>query len=124
MYCKAAHGCVRAEPVPPYRWTFAGVVLLLTTVTAGKILIGRAGPYRRRRRRPGRAPVRSHHHGDRVLGVALMLLLPDLPARARRAAVAAVAGWALAGLIVQAAVKLARCPLPRRVIPLRGRGRG
>ncbi|HEX4661082.1 MAG TPA: phosphatase PAP2 family protein [Streptosporangiaceae bacterium] len=136
----------RLRPLLP---AFAGVVLLVTTVTAGKILIGRAGPGLTAVGAGGLGVFPSGHTTTATvcLGVALMLLLPDLPARARRAAVAAVAGlcllvgaalvwcddhwftdvvagWALAGLIVQAAVKLARCPLPRRAIRLRGRRRG
>jgi membrane-associated phospholipid phosphatase len=140
----------RQRTLRPLLAAVAAVVLLLTTVTAGKILIGRTGPGVTTLGAGGLGVFPSGHTTTATvcLGLAVALLLPSrpappgLPARAGRAAVTAVAGvcllvgaalvwcdyhwftdvvagWALAGLIVQAAVMLSRLPLPRRV---RGRG--
>jgi membrane-associated phospholipid phosphatase len=119
------------------------VVLLVTVVTAGKILIGRTGPGLTTVGAGGLGVFPSGHTATAsvCLGLAVALLLPGLSATARRIAVAAVAGvcllvgvalvwcddhwftdvlagWALAGLIIQAAVTASRLPPPRW-----GRGR-
>ena len=76
-----------------------GVALLLATVIPAKILIGRAGP--------GLPPVAPGHMGvfpsghtttsGVCLALAVLLLAPDLPARTRRAAVAAMVARVLSG---------------------------
>jgi membrane-associated phospholipid phosphatase len=108
-------------------------------VVPAKILIGRSGP--------GLGPVPSGHLGvfpsghastsAVCYGLAVLLLVPVLPAQARVPAVAAVAGlcllvglglvwcdyhwftdvlagWALSGLILQVGLRLARAPGPAR----------
>jgi membrane-associated phospholipid phosphatase len=110
----------------------AGVVLLLAIVTSGKILTDRAGP--------GLPPVAFGHLGvfpsghtttsGVCLALAVLLLVADLPDRARRAVIAIMvalcflvgvaliwcdyhwfsdvaAGWALTPLIVMASLRLA-----------------
>jgi membrane-associated phospholipid phosphatase len=110
----------------------AGVVLLMATVLPAKILTDRAGP--------GLPPVPFGHLGvfpsghtttaSVCLALAVLLLVPGVPAAARRAAVAAMvagcflvgaalvwcdyhwftdvaAGWALTPLIVMASLRLA-----------------
>jgi undecaprenyl-diphosphatase len=125
-------------------------VLLLTTVTAGKILIARTGPGLTTLGAGGLGVFPSGHTATATvclgLAVALLFLTGSAPSglsvRAGRVAVAAVAGvcllvgaalvwcdyhwftdvvagWALAGLIIQAALMLSRRPLPRLA---RGRG--
>jgi membrane-associated phospholipid phosphatase len=129
----------RHRTLRPLLAALAAVVLLLVTVTAGKILIGRTGPGLVSLGAGGLGVFPSGHTTTAAVcfGAAVALLLPDLRARARRAAVAAaagvcllvgvalvwcdyhwftdvVAGWALAGLVVPGAVRLSRCSLPRR----------
>jgi membrane-associated phospholipid phosphatase len=115
----------------------AGVVLLLATVVPAKILIGRSGP--------GFGPVPAGSLGvfpsghtstsSVCYGLAVLLLVPVLPARFRAPAVAAVAavcllvglalvwcdyhwftdvlaGWALSGIIIQVCLRLAPPPAP------------
>jgi undecaprenyl-diphosphatase len=145
---------VRHRTARPLLAALAAVVLLLATVTPAKILIGRTGPGLTTIGSGGLGVFPSGHTATSAvcLGVALILLLPDLPARFRRAAVAGVAGlcflvgvalvwcdyhwfsdvlggWALAGLIAIAVMRLARGSLPPRLMPPRlrapwGRGRG
>lgn len=140
----ALFAAARRRTPRPLLAAAAGLVLLLTTVTAGKILIGRTGPGLTTLGAGGLGVFPSGHTTTATvcLGLAVALLLPGLRARAGRVGVAAVAGvcllvgvalvwcddhwftdvvagWALAGLIIQAAVMLSRLPLPRRV---RGRG--
>jgi undecaprenyl-diphosphatase len=140
----ALFAAARERTLRPLLAAVAGVVLLLTTVTAGKKLIDRTGPGLTTLGAGGLGVFPSGHTTTATvcLGLAVALLLPGLPARAGRVAVAAVAvacllvgaalvwcdyhwftdvlaGWALAGLIIQAAVMLSRLPLPRRA---RGRG--
>lgn len=135
----ARHGTLR-----PLLAALAAVVLLLVTVTSAKILIGRAGPGLTSVGAGGLGVFPSGHTTTAAVcfGAAAALLLPDLPPRARRVAVAAVAGvcllvgvalvwcdyhwstdvvagWVLAGIIVPAAVRLSRCSIPRWA---RGRG--
>jgi membrane-associated phospholipid phosphatase len=141
----ALFATARRRTLRPLLAAVAGVVLLLTTVTAGKILIGRTGPGLTTLGAGGLGVFPSGHATTATvcLGLAVALLFParpappGLPARAGRVAVAAVAGvcllvgaalvwcdyhwftdvvagWALAGLIIQAAVMLSRLPLPRR----------
>ncbi len=123
----------------------AAVVLLLATVTPAKILIRRPGPGLATLGRGSLGIFPSGHTTTATvcLGMAAALLLPDLPATAGRAVMAAVtalcvlvglalvwcdyhwfsdvvAGWALAALIVQASVKLVRRSRP----PRWERGRG
>ena len=117
--------------------------MLLATVTAGKIAIGRTGPGLTTVGSGGLGVFPSGHAATATVCLGLaVLLLPGLSTRARRAAIAAVAGvcalvgaalvwfdyhwctdvvagWALAALIIQAAAGLSRRPLPRW-----GRGRG
>jgi membrane-associated phospholipid phosphatase len=134
----------RSRTLRPLLAAVAAVVLLLTTVTAGKKLIDRTGPGLTTLGAGGLGVFPSGHTTTAAvcLGLAVALLLPGLPPGVRRVAVAAVAGacllvgaalvwcddhwftdvvagWALAGLIIQAAVMLSRLPLPRRA---RGRG--
>jgi membrane-associated phospholipid phosphatase len=134
----------RERTLRPLLTAVAGVVLLLATVTAGKKLIDRTGPGLTTLGAGGLGVFPSGHTTTAAvcLGLAVALLLPGLPPRIGRVAVAVVAavcllvgaalvwcddhwftdvvaGWALAGLIIQAAVMLSRLPLPRRA---RGRG--
>ncbi len=127
----------------------AAVVLVLVTVTPAKILTARPGPGLATVGSGGLGVFPSGHAttASACLGVALLLLLRDLPARIRRpvaVAVAAlcvgvgvalvwcddhwftdvVAGWALAALIAVASVRLSRCSRPQWPMHLRGRGRG
>jgi membrane-associated phospholipid phosphatase len=123
----------RHRSLRPLLAAAAGVVLLLVTVIPAKILIGRSGP--------GQPAVAPGHMGVFPSGhtttagvcfaLAVLLLAPDLPVRARLATVAGmsvlcflvglalvwcdfhwftdvVAGWALAALIVMAALRLTR----------------
>jgi membrane-associated phospholipid phosphatase len=108
-----------------------GVALLLATVIPAKILIARAGPGLPAVT-PGAMGVFPSGHATTssvCLGLGVLLLAPDLPSRARRAAVTVmaalcflvgaaliwcddhwftdvVAGWALAALIVMAALRI------------------
>jgi undecaprenyl-diphosphatase len=127
----------RQRTLRPLLAAVAGAVLLLATVTAGKKLIDRTGPGLTTLGAGGLGVFPSGHTTTATvcLGLSVALLMPSLPARARQAAVAAVAvvcllvgaalvwcdyhwftdvvaGWALAGLIIQAAVLLSRRPLP------------
>jgi membrane-associated phospholipid phosphatase len=146
----ALFATARCRTPRPLVAAVAGVVLLLTTVTAGKILIGRTGPGLTTLGAGGLGVFPSGHTTTATvcLGLAVALLVParpappGLPARRGRIAVAAVAvvcllvgaalvwcddhwftdvvaGWALAGLVIQAAEILPRLPLPRWA---RGRG--
>lgn len=140
----ALFAAARERTLRPLLAAVAGVVLLLTTVTAGKKLIDKTGPGLTTLGAGGLGVFPSGHSTTATvcLGLAVALLLPGLPARAGRVAVAAVAvacllvgaalvwcddhwftdvlaGWALAGLIIQAAVMLSRLALPRWA---RGRG--
>jgi undecaprenyl-diphosphatase len=144
----------RHRTLRPLLAAFAAVVLLLATVIPAKILIGRTGPGLATVGSGGLGVFPSGHAATAAVcwGVAVMLLLPDLPAWTGRAALAAVAGlcllvgvalvwcdyhwvtdvvagWALAGLIAAAAARVARgplplCWLPRCWLPLRAGGRG
>jgi membrane-associated phospholipid phosphatase len=132
----------RRRTLRPLLAAFAGVVLLLVTVTAAKIAIARAGPGLTTLGSGGLGVFPSGHTTTATvcLGLAVLLLFPR-PARAARAAVAAVAvvcllvgaalvwrdyhwftdvvaGWALAVLIIQAALLLTGQALRW------GRGRG
>jgi undecaprenyl-diphosphatase len=150
----------------PLLAAFAGVVLLLVTVTAAKIAIGRTGPGLTTLGSGGLGVFPSGHTTTATvcLGLAVLLLFPSRPAssalssrpatparpaRAGRAAVIAVAvvcllvgaalvwcdyhwftdvmaGWALAVLIIQAALLLSRLTWrpPPWSMPRWGRGRG
>ncbi len=133
----------------PLLAALAAVVLVVATVTPAKILIGRTGPGLTTLGSGGLGVFPSGHTttASVALGVALLLLLPDLPARIRPAAVVAVAGlcflvgaalvwcdyhwftdvvagWALAGLIVQASLRLSECSRARWSQTPWGRGRG
>jgi len=132
----------RQHTLRPLVAAFAGVVLLLATVTPAKILIGRTGPGLTTLGSGGLGVFPSGHTttASVCLGVAVMLLLPDLPARIRGVVVAAVAavcflvgvalvwcdyhwftdvvaGWDLAGLIIPASLRLSQRPLPQGVAP-------
>jgi membrane-associated phospholipid phosphatase len=129
----------RRQSLRPLLAAAAAVVLLLATVVPAKILIARSGP--------GLGPVApgalgvfpSGHSSTSTVcyGVAVLLLVPVLPARARIPAVAAVAavcflvglglvwcdyhwftdvlaGWALSGIIIQVCLRLAPAPGPER----------
>jgi len=147
----------RRRTLRPLLAAFAGVVLLLVTVTAAKIAIGRTGPGLTTLGSGGLGVFPSGHTTTATvcLGLAVLLLLfpsrptPPIrptpisrPTRAGSAAVAAVAvvcllvgaalvwcdyhwftdvvaGWALAVLIIQAALLVNRQGSPRW-----GRGRG
>lgn len=127
----------RQAALRPLLAAFAGVVLLLVTVTAAKIAIGRTGPGLSTVGSGGLGVFPSGHTTTVTvcLGLAVMLLFPrpalrsrGRPARVAVAAVAAVcllvgaalvwcdyhwftdvvAGWALAVLIIQAALWLSR----------------
>jgi membrane-associated phospholipid phosphatase len=124
---------VRHRSLRPLLAAAAGVALLLVTVIPAKILIGRPGPGQPAVV-PGHLGVFPSGHTTTAgvcLALAVLLLGPDLPARAQRAAVAVmtvlcflvgaaliwcdfhwftdvIAGWALAALIVLAALRLAR----------------
>jgi membrane-associated phospholipid phosphatase len=146
----ALFATARRRTLRPLAAAVAAVALLLTTVTAGKILIGRTGPGLTTLGAGGLGVFPSGHTTTATvcLGLAVALLFrsgpasPFLSASAGRVAVAAVAGvcllvgaslvwcdyhwstdvvagWALAGLIIQAALMLSRLPLPRRAL---GRG--
>jgi len=128
----------RHRTLRPLLAAFAAVVLLLATVIPAKILIGRPGPGLATVGSGGLGVFPSGHATTAAVcwGVAVMLLLPGLPGRIRRAAVAAVAGvcllvgvalvwcdyhwvtdvvagWALAGLIAAAATGVAAARRPR-----------
>ena len=127
----------RRQTLRPLAAAAAGVVLLLATVVPAKILIGRSGP--------GLGPVAAGSLGvfpsghtstsSVCYGLAVLLLVPVLPARLRAPAVAAVAavcllvglalvwcdyhwftdvlaGWALSGIIIQVCLRLAPPPAP------------
>jgi membrane-associated phospholipid phosphatase len=136
----------RHRTLRPLLAALTGVVLLLVTVTAAKIAIGRTGPGLTTLGSGGLGVFPSGHTTTVTvcLGLAVLLAFPSPPARAGRAAVAAVAavcllvgvalvwcdyhwftdvvaGWALAVLIIQAALWLSRCSLPWTG---GGRGRG
>ena len=129
----------RRQTLRPLLAAAAGVVLLLGTVLPAKILIARSGP--------GLGPVAAgslgvfpsgHSSTSSVCyGLAVLLLVPVLPARSRAPAVAAVAavcllvglalvwcdyhwftdvlaGWALSGIIIQVCLRLQRAPGPAR----------
>ena len=139
----------RRQTLRPLAAAAAGVVLLLATVVPAKILIGRSGP--------GLGPVAAgglgvFPSGDTstssvCYGLAVLLLVPVLPARLRAPAVAAVAAvcllvglalvwcdyhWftdvlacgALSGIIIQVCLRLAPPPAPgparSRMITVRG----
>ena len=150
----------RRRTLRPLLAAFAGVVVLLVTVTAAKIAIGRTGPGLTTLGSGGLGVFPSGHTTTATvcLGLAVLLLIPSAPApsshtahpsRPARAAVAAVAvicvlvgaalvwcdyhwftdvlaGWALAVLIIQAALLLSRLPWrpPPWSMPRWGRGRG
>src|SRR5215469_18724538 len=139
----------RRRTLRPLLTALAGVVLLLVTVTAAKIAIGRPGPGLTTLGSFGLGVFPSGHTATATvcLGLAVLLVLPFCPAGAGRAAVAAlaavcllvglalvcfnypwftdvVAGWALAVLIIQAALPLLTRQAPRWSITLWGRGRG
>ncbi len=123
----------RHRSLRPLLAAAAGVALLLATVIPAKILIARPGPSQPVIA-PGSMGVFPSGHTTTAgvcLALAVLLLAPELPARIRRAAVAAmaalcflvgmaliwcdfhwftdvVAGWALAALIVKAALRLTR----------------
>jgi undecaprenyl-diphosphatase len=129
----------RRRALRPLLAAFAGVVLLLVTVTAAKIAIGRTGPGLTTLGSGGLGVFPSGHATTATvcLGLAVLLLISSRPAaaarpaRAGQAAVAAVAavcllvgaalvwcdyhwftdvlaGWALAVLIIQAALLICR----------------
>lgn len=130
---------VRHRSLRPLLAAAAGVALLLATVIPAKILIARPGPSQPVVA-PGSMGVFPSGHTTTAgvcLALAVLLLAPDLPPRIRRAAVAAtvvlcflvgmaliwcdyhwftdvVAGWALAALIVMAALRLMRPGRPGR----------
>jgi membrane-associated phospholipid phosphatase len=121
----------RHRSVRPLLSAAVGVALLLATVIPAKILIARAGPGLPPVA-PGALGVFPSGHtatSSVCLGLGVLLLAPDLADRARRAAVAVmaalcflvgvaliwcddhwftdvVAGWALAALIVMAALRI------------------
>jgi membrane-associated phospholipid phosphatase len=123
----------RHRSLRPLLAAAAGVALLLVTVTPAKILIGRSGPGQPAVA-PGHLGVFPSGHTTTpgvCFALAVLLLAPDLSPRARRATVAGmsvlcflvglalvwcdfhwftdvVAGWALAALIVMAALRLTR----------------
>ncbi len=129
----------RHRSLRPLLAAAAGVALLLATVIPAKILIARPGPGQPVIA-PGSMGVFPSGHTTTAgvcLALAVLLLAPGLPARIRRAAVAAmavlcflvgmaliwcdfhwftdvVAGWALAALIVMAALRLTRPGLAGR----------
>jgi undecaprenyl-diphosphatase len=140
---------VRHRTARPLLAALAAVVLLLATVTPAKILIGRTGPGLNTVGSGGLGVFPSGHAATAAvcLGVAVMLLLPALPAGVRRAAVAGVAGlcflngvalvwcdyhwftdvlggWALAGLIAIAVMKISQASPPPSLMAPWGRGRG
>jgi undecaprenyl-diphosphatase len=127
----------RRQTLRPLLAAAAGVVLLLATVVPAKILIERSGP--------GLGPVAAGSLGvfpsghtatsSVCYGLAVLLLVPVLPARFRAPAVAAVAavcllvglalvwcdyhwftdvlaGWALSGIIIQVCLRLTPLPAP------------
>ena len=133
----------RRRTLRPLLTALAGVVLLLVTVTAAKIAIGRPGPGLTTLGSGGLGVFPSGHTTTATvcLGLAVLLLIPS---RAAVAAVAVacllvgvalvwcdyhwftdvVAGWALAVLIIQAALPLLTPQPPRWSISRWGRGRG
>jgi membrane-associated phospholipid phosphatase len=156
----ALAAAARRRTLRPLLAALAGVVLLLVTVTAAKIAIGRTGPGLTTLGSGGLGVFPSGHTTTATvcLGLAALLLIPSRPTpssrpalpfcppRARRAGVAAVAvvcllvgaalvwcdyhwftdvvaGWALAVLIIQAALLLTR-PAPPWSTTRWGRGRG
>jgi membrane-associated phospholipid phosphatase len=127
----------RRQTLRPMLAAAVAVVLLLATVVPAKILIARSGP--------GLGPVAPGNLGvfpsghtstsSVCYGLAVLLLVPVLSARARAPAVAAVAavcllvglaliwcdyhwftdvlaGWALSGIIIQVCLRLAQPPAP------------
>jgi membrane-associated phospholipid phosphatase len=122
----------------PLLAAFVGSVLLFVTVVPAKIIIARPGPGLTTVGAGGLGVFPSGHTttSSVCLGLAVLLLLPDLPPRIRWIAVAVlaglcflvgialvwcdyhwftdvVAGWALAALIVQASLWLSRASWPR-----------
>jgi membrane-associated phospholipid phosphatase len=139
----------RHRTLRPLLAAAAAVVLLLATVVPAKILIARTGPGLATLGSGGLGVFPSGHTTTATVcyGGAVLLLLPDLPSRVRRAAVAAVAalcfgvgvalvwcdyhwftdvlgGWALAGLIAIAATRLSQAWPPPSLKAPWGRGRG
>jgi membrane-associated phospholipid phosphatase len=138
----------RRRTLRPVLAAFAGVVLLLVAVTAAKIAIGRTGPGLTTLGSGGLGVFPSGHTTTATVCLGLaVLLLPYRRAGAGRAAVAAVAvacllvgvalvwcdyhwftdvvaGWALAVLIIQAALLLNRQGSRPWSMTPRGRGRG
>jgi membrane-associated phospholipid phosphatase len=128
--CAAVAACWRRSPRPLIAAAI-GVVLLLGTVIPAKILIARAGPGLPPVR-PGAMGVFPSGHAATssvCLGLAALLVAAGLPALARHAVLVAtaalcflvgaaliwcdfhwftdvVAGWALSGLIIMAALRL------------------
>jgi membrane-associated phospholipid phosphatase len=127
----------RRQTLRPLLAAGVAVAALLVTVIPAKILIARSGP--------GLGPVTSGAMGvfpsghtatsSVCYGLAVLLLLPVLPARLRAPAVAGtaavclavgvalvwcdyhwftdvLAGWALSGIIIQVALRLAQPPAP------------
>jgi membrane-associated phospholipid phosphatase len=143
---------VRHRSVRPLVAAVAGLALLLATVIPAKILIARAGPGLPPVT-PGAMGVFPSGHtatSSVCLGLGVLLLAPGLANRARRAAVAAmaalcflvgaaliwcdyhwftdvVAGWALAALIVMAALRITglggNSPSQRSAVPRWASGR-
>ena len=128
---------IRRRSLRPLLAAFAAVLLLLGTVIPAKILIGRAGPGYTTVSPGGLGVFPSGHTATSsvCLGVGVAVLLPLLSAQAGRVAVAVVAavcllvgvalvwcdyhwftdvvaGWALAGLIIQGSLLVSRWPLP------------
>jgi membrane-associated phospholipid phosphatase len=156
----ALAAAARRRTLRPLLTALAGVVLLLVTVTAAKIAVGRTGPGLTTLGAGGLGVFPSGHTTTATVCLELAVLLsfparptpsarPPLSGRAgaRRAAVAAVAvvcllvgaalvwcdyhwltdvvaGWALAVLIIQAALLLNRQGSPPWSITRWGRGRG
>jgi membrane-associated phospholipid phosphatase len=121
---------IRHRSVRPLLAAVVGVVLLLGTVIPAKILIGRAGPGLPPVAHGAMGVFPSGHTATSsvCLGLAVLLLARDLPHRARRAVLAGtaalcflvgaaliwgdyhwftdvIAGWALAALIIMAALR-------------------
>jgi membrane-associated phospholipid phosphatase len=122
---------VRHRSERPLVAAVIGITLLLATVIPAKILIARPGPGLPAVA-PGAMGVFPSGHSSTssvCLGLGVLILAPDLPSRARRAAVTVmaalcflvgaaliwcddhwftdvVAGWALAALIVMAALRI------------------
>jgi membrane-associated phospholipid phosphatase len=134
----------RDSSVRPLLAAVVGVVLLLGTVIPAKILIGRAGPGLPPVAHGAMGVFPSGHSATSsvCLGLAAVLLARGLPGWARRAVLTimvtvcflvgvaliwgdyhwftdVVAGWALAALIVMAALRvtgLSRAPAARRIL--------